>query len=96
MVYGTKGFNMTTISIYTAYKQGMSRSSNDNIGNLTHALKIPRNDAVALCGAKPSKKSNGWIGDSNKKVTCSKCLDKLNAIGKKIEFIYDSSLDVGF
>ncbi len=87
---------MVAISLYTAYKQGMSRSSNDNIGNLTHALKIPRNDAVALCGAKPSKKSNGWIGDSSKKVTCSECLNKINSIGKKIEFVYDDSLDVLF
>ena len=87
---------MATISIYTAYKQGLSRSSNDNIGNLTHALKIPRNDAVALCGAKPSKKSNGWIGDSSKTVTCPKCLEKLDSINKKIEFVYDGSMDVGF
>lgn len=87
---------MNTISIYPVYKQGMCRSASDNIGNFTHALKIPRNDAVALCGVKPSKKSNGWIGDSNKKVTCPKCLEKLNAIGKKIEFIYDNNLDVGF
>ncbi|WP_457748757.1 hypothetical protein [Sulfurimonas sp.] len=87
---------MNIVSIYPAYKQGMSRSSSDNIGNLTHALKIPRNDAAALCGAKPGKRSNGWIGDSKKKVTCLKCLEKLNAIGKKIEFIYDESLDVGF
>jgi hypothetical protein len=87
---------MQSIVIYPAYKLGRSRSDRDNIGNLTHALKIPRNDAVALCGAKPSKKSNGWIGDSNKKVTYPKCLEKLNTIGKKIEFIYDNSLDVGF
>jgi len=49
-----------------------------------------------LCGAKPGKRSNGWIGDSNKKVTCPKCLEKLNAIGKKIEFVYNENLDVGF
>ena len=87
---------METISIYTAYKQGMGRSSSDNIGNLTHALKIPRNDAVALCGVRPSKKSNGWTGDSSKAVTCPKCLGKLNSIDKKIELTYDNSLDVGF
>jgi len=87
---------MNTITIYPAYKQGMCRSSNDMIGNMTHALKIPRNRAVALCGAKTGRSSNGWIGDCNKKVTCPKCLEKLNAIGKKIEFVYDDSLDVGF
>ena len=89
MVYNTKGQYMEAILIYTAYKQGMSRISNDNTGNLTHALKIPRNDEVALCGAKPGKKSNGWIGDSSKKVTYHQCLEKLNSIDKKIEFAYN-------
>jgi len=41
--------NFDAVTIYPAYKLGISRSSNDNIGNLTHALKIPRNNAAALC-----------------------------------------------
>ncbi len=87
---------MECIRLYTVYKQSRARFSNDNIGFLTHALKIPRNDAIALCGAKPSKKSNGWIGDSSKKVTCPKCLQKLSTINKKVEFFYDNTLDVNF
>ena len=89
-IINSKGVYLNTITIYPAYKQGLERIGSDNISNITHALKIPRNDTVALCGAKPSKESNGWVGDSNKKVTCPKCLEKLNAIDKKIEFTYDT------
>lgn len=87
---------MNEISLYTASLQGSCRSGSDNTGFYVHALKIPRNDAVALCGEAPGKKSNGWTGDSSRVVTCPKCLDKISTINKKIEFVCDSNLDVGF
>jgi len=87
---------MTMINIYTACKQGRARSGSDIVGNTTHALKIPKNRAIALCGTKPSGKSNGWIGDSSKKVTCPKCLKKLDMIDNKIKLVYPKDIDMGF
>ena len=83
---------MISIRLYTVYKRDMSENNDDNIENLTHVLKIPRSNAVALCEAKPSGKSSGWISDSSKIVTCPKCLEKLSTTRKKIELIYDNSI----
>ena len=44
-------------------------------GKLSHLIEDCRN--IALCGAKPGKRSNGWSIYDETEVTCKKCLDRL-------------------
>ena len=51
-------------------------------GTLFHA--VPDNSRIALCGAKPGRRSAGWRGDDKANdeqgaVSCKRCLAKLNA-----------------
>jgi len=44
-------------------------------GRLFHAVQ--RGDHVALCGAKPGRRSVGWSTDEGERVTCARCLSKV-------------------
>jgi hypothetical protein len=45
-------------------------------GTLFHA--VPTDHYMALCGAKPGRRSAGWSAYSGEAVTCAPCLRKLN------------------
>lgn len=44
-------------------------------GRLYHAL--PEDGYVALCGAKPGRRSVGWSSHTGTEVTCPRCLKRL-------------------
>jgi hypothetical protein len=58
---------------------GRCRSGGDSTGTRYHAVPDGRPESwqLALCGAKPGERSNGWstrIGDA---VTCPRCLKRM-------------------
>jgi hypothetical protein len=58
---------------------------------------IPNDDyriQVGMCGAKPGRRSVGWINETDLEVTCPKCLFKLvkvNDKGRKTRVVVDFS-----
>lgn len=50
-------------------------------GSLWHAIdQGPGRGWVALCGARPGRRSAGWSAYAGERVTCPRCLRKLAAV----------------
>jgi hypothetical protein len=45
-------------------------------GRLAHA--VPSDSHIALCGASYGRRSAGWSEWDDEKITCSRCLEKIN------------------
>lgn len=61
---------------------GSCRTATDKSGQLYHAVhtdEFPSYDA-ALCGKTPGRKGNGWSDWKAPRVTCPKCLAKLEEV----------------
>jgi hypothetical protein len=68
--------------IYT-YLTGRGRTGSDSTGPLIHAVDTDDsypNFTVAVCGAEPGPRSNGWSEYRAATPTCPKCIKRLEEV----------------
>ena len=52
-------------------------------GTRTHAVMITERFGFAVCGAKPGRRSVGWVSPyKSREITCPRCLKKIQAVTK--------------
>ena len=59
---------------------GRCRTGSEKGGAVAHAVAGTSEFATALCGARPGRLSNGWSEWKPDKVTCPKCLKKMEQV----------------
>lgn len=69
--------------IFYTYLVGRNRTATERTGTLMHAIEGDGKSypmfGKAICGAQPSRRSNGWSEYRADAATCPKCLKKLEA-----------------
>jgi len=78
------------VTIFSGRKTGRcSTGAERDGGTVLHAVRIPfgevrdiQNWEPALCGTMPGQRGNGWDLEKGRKITCSRCLEKLARLEK--------------
>ena len=72
----------TLTTVQPRVRGGRQRSDIDDGGSIAHALPLSEGGygfTPALCGIKPGRRSIGWSSWVPERVTCPRCIRKMEA-----------------